>query len=53
MLKRFFQEGKPADAAQGNVNFAQTLRIWARFGDRIKIQKDFFSNKVETQQKQG
>lgn len=45
LLKRFFQEGKLADAAQGNVNSAQTLKIWARFRGRIKIQKDFFQIK--------
>lgn len=34
MLKKFFQERKLADTAQGNVNSAQTWRIWVRFREK-------------------
>jgi len=36
MLKRFFQERKLADAAQGNVDSAQTLSIRVRLREKNK-----------------
>lgn len=34
MLRRLFQERELADAAQGNVNSAQTLRIQVRLREK-------------------
>lgn len=44
MLERFFQERKLADTAQGNVNSAQTVRMWVRLREKnFNTEKSLFT----------